>query len=273
MLDRLYTGDDAPLDALRRVDVGADVGAPVTCGLDRGTYLILGILDRVERIVDRRYAAARHDLDLARALHQLLARAAQHLGAAVGDGGRSLTLGEACRVPGHPRQFAQEAEVAVPGSLAQHGTGGEDPRALDHALVDGHLEAECRPTGVAHRREAAHQSGTGLASGHQVDPTDILRQRGDLADADECRMPVCVDEPGNDGPASAIDDLDAIRPLSPGRQAGDAASLDENVDAVLHGERLAVEKPQVREQQWTVGRLSSGAARCEAETGEHGDDC
>ena len=74
------------MDALGCIDMGTDIGAPIRCRLDGGAHLVFGILQALERIIERGDTAPGHDLDLAGALHQLLAGAAQNLGAPVCDG-------------------------------------------------------------------------------------------------------------------------------------------------------------------------------------------
>ena len=86
VLDALHAGTNRRLHRLRGIGVHRHVGAPGFRGLDGGADLGLGVLRHVERVVVRRNAAARHHLDVARTQHQLLARAPQYLGHAVGDG-------------------------------------------------------------------------------------------------------------------------------------------------------------------------------------------
>jgi hypothetical protein len=75
VLNGLDAGGDRLADRPRHICVNGNVSAPILCGLDRCMDLRFGILDRFDRIVGRGDAAARHQLDLARAVPQLLSRA------------------------------------------------------------------------------------------------------------------------------------------------------------------------------------------------------
>ena len=75
------------LDRRGRVRVHGDVGAPVLGGFNGGAQLGLGEGGRVERAVGRRHPAARRQLDLRRAQHELLAHAHADLIRAVRDHG------------------------------------------------------------------------------------------------------------------------------------------------------------------------------------------
>ena len=87
VLDALHAGGDRPLDRRGRVGVHGDVGAPVLGRFDGGAQLGLGEGGHVERAVRRRHAAARRQLDLRRAQHELLAHAHADLIRTVGDHG------------------------------------------------------------------------------------------------------------------------------------------------------------------------------------------
>jgi hypothetical protein len=156
----------------------------------------------------------------------------------------------------------------MPGGLRDHRAGGEDVRSLDDALVDRGLQGEGRTAGVAHRREAAHQRRAGLPPSDQVQEGRVLGQRRDLGRRDQRRMPVAVDEPGDHGPAAAIDDLRLGRPLTARDQRCDAPVLDQDVEAVPHGRRLAVEERQVGQKQRPSRRLGADFARRETEARE-----
>jgi hypothetical protein len=271
VLDGAHARLEAAHDPRRRVDMGADIGPPVGRRLDRGAHLVERVLRGVERVVERGDAAAGHDLDLAGAPHQLLARAPQHLGPPVGQRGHARGLAVARRVARHPRQLAQQPEVAVARGLREHGARGEDARPRDGALVDRHLQPEGRPACVAHGGEPAHQRGARLAAGHEVDPAHVLRHGGDLADGDQRRVPVAVDQPGDHRAAAALHDLGLPGPLPRGGEARDAAVGHEDVDALAHRLRTAVEEAKVTQEHRPAGRLRARPPRGEAEPREHPD--
>ena len=102
---------------------------------------------------------------------------------------------------------------------------------------------------------------------------DVLRHRGHLTDAGKRRVPVRINQTGHDGAAAAIDHLRRFGPLPRRRQTGDAAVLDEDIDARADRQRLAIEKPQVREKDRTPRRLGAQLARREPEACEHADHC
>ena len=99
VLDALHAGGDRPLDRGGRVGVHGDVGAPVLGGFDGGAQLGLGEGGHVERAVRRRHAAARRQLDLRRAQHELLAHAHADLVRTVGDHRGAGLLPADCEAP------------------------------------------------------------------------------------------------------------------------------------------------------------------------------
>ena len=114
-------------DRARRVGVDGDIGAPVLRRLDRGPQLGHGVLGDVERIVGRGDAAAGHQLDLAGAEHQLLARALAHrAGSSAIAAAPTLAVGESS---GRARQFVRQPEIAVAAGLRNERARRPDARA------------------------------------------------------------------------------------------------------------------------------------------------
>ncbi len=93
VFDALDAGGDRLSDRPRNVCVHGYIGTPIIGRLDRGANLRLGVLGRFDRIVGRGDATARHELDLACALSQLLSCSQANLIGAVGNGCDTLDLG------------------------------------------------------------------------------------------------------------------------------------------------------------------------------------
>ena len=123
------------LDRGRRVGVHGDVGSPVFGGFDGGAQLGLGEGGHVERAVGGGDAAARGQLDLRRALHELLAHAHAHLVRAVGDHAGAELLHARRRAAEDARQLERLAEVAVTAGDGDDGAGREDARREDPSKI------------------------------------------------------------------------------------------------------------------------------------------
>ena len=87
VIDAFHAGRDRALDRGRGVGMDRDIGAPVFGRLDRGAQLGFGEGRDIDRAVRRRDAAARGQLDLRCAQHELLAHPHAHHVGAVGDHG------------------------------------------------------------------------------------------------------------------------------------------------------------------------------------------
>ena len=96
-----------------RVGMDRDIGPPVGGRLDRGAQFGFGELQGFDRVVLRTDAAARHELDLAGAISQLLAGAQANFVGTVGYRRHALALGVAEGAARLPRQLEEEAEIAV----------------------------------------------------------------------------------------------------------------------------------------------------------------
>ena len=194
MLDAFDAGGNGLSDRPGRIGMYGHIGAPIFGGLDRGANFRFGVLGRFDRIVGRGDATARHQLDLARAVPQLLPRAQAHLIGAVGDGCDALDLGVAQRPAQCPRNLEDEPKISMARGLRDESARRIDARTNHDAFVDGALEPEHGTAEVAYRGETSHQRRfcltrrqqlkVGGVGGHQED----LRRR-----CHEC-MPMRVNE-------------------------------------------------------------------------------
>ena len=108
--------------------MGADIRAPVLGRFHRGPQFGFGEGGRIKRSERRRDAAAGGQLDLRRALHELLAHAQAHLVRAVGDHGSAKLLDAAEHSADGARQIGEVAEVAVTGGHRDDRAGRIDAR-------------------------------------------------------------------------------------------------------------------------------------------------
>ena len=99
----------------------------------------------------RANTAARHELDLAGALPQLLADAQTNFVGALGDRGDALTRGVAERAARLPRQLEEEAEITVARGLRDGSARRMDAGTGRDAFIDRPLQSEDRPAKVADR--------------------------------------------------------------------------------------------------------------------------
>ena len=225
MFDALHAGGDRALDRDGRVRVHGDVGAPVLGGFNGGAQLGLGEGGRVERAVGRCHAAARRQLDLRRALHELLAHAHANFIRTVRDHGGSGQLPAGLRCAERSRQFEWLAEVAVTTGDGDDGAGREDARAGNRALVDGALESEGRPTHVANGRESAHQRVRRLGACHEIEVADVPREQRCGRRPHQHRVPVHVDQPGHQRAPAAVDEHGGGASIGRDRTCGDTLDL------------------------------------------------
>ncbi|MNS71074.1 hypothetical protein D3C72_1044290 [compost metagenome] len=254
VLDAFDAGLDRALDALGRVDVRHHIGVPIRRRVHRGAQFNLGKLRAVQGIVKRRHAAARHDLDLRCAQHQLFAHAAQDLIGAVGNHRDADAFHQAQRRVGRARHFAAQAEISMSRRLGNHGAAGVDARPGHHAFVDGALQGERGAACVTYRGETAHQCALGFFGGRDVQVTQVGRHRRGLRNGGQHGMPMHVDQAGHDQLALAVDDLRVGNGSAGGRQVGDNIALDQHLHALLHGFAGAIEQAQVGQQQGAIRR-------------------
>jgi hypothetical protein len=112
----------------------------------------------------RRDAAAGRQLDLRRALHELLAHAHRHFIRTVRDHRCTDLLAARHRRADRARHFERLTEVTVAAGDGDHRARGEDARTGQVACVDGALESERRTAHVPDGRESAHE-GCGRLGG------------------------------------------------------------------------------------------------------------
>ena len=194
VFDALDAGGDRLPDRARRIGVYGHIGAPILGSLDRGTNLRFGVLGRFDRIVGRGDAAARHQLDLARAMPQLLSRAQADLIGAVGDGCDALDLGVAQRPAQRPRNLKEKPKVSMARGLRDESARGIDARTKHHTFVDRALEPEHGTTKVAHRRETPHQRRFRLSRSQQMEIGGVGGHQQHLGCRRHERMPMRVNE-------------------------------------------------------------------------------
>ena len=173
VLDALRPRGDGPLHGLGRIGVNRDIGVPIARRLNACAQLRFAEGRHVERRARGRHAAAADELDLRRALEQLLAHAQAHLVRAVCDHRAAGFLHRAQRSAGAARDVLQRAQVAVSAAGRDHRAAGIDARPQHEALVDRLLEREGRTAEIADRGEAAHQRALGLVAGGNEDIADV----------------------------------------------------------------------------------------------------
>ena len=119
--------------ALGRMAVGHDIGAVALGLLDRGADLGVAELHAVERVGGAGDAAGAHDLDLVRALAQLLAHRLAHLVGAVDHVAepRPAALAQLAGAG----EVARPAQVAVAAGLGQALAGVQQARAGGQAVL------------------------------------------------------------------------------------------------------------------------------------------
>jgi|GEM_PF-6555582 len=160
----------------------------------------------------------------------------------------------------------------MPGGLRNHRAGREYPRPRHDTPIDRHLQPEGGPADIAHGGEPALKRRPRLAPGRQVHEPDVLGQRRHLADPDKRRVPMRVDQPRNDGPATTINPLGVLRALADRNKPGNPVSLDKDFKTVTHRQGLAVEKPQIGQKQRPARRLRATFARGQTKACEQSDD-
>ncbi len=107
---------DEPRDGLAGISMRKNIRTPVAGCLHGSTDFGRGGLQRVDRVVIRHDAAATHDLDLRRAVLEVLAYSRQRGSDTVGEHGR---IGRQIRVAARESgvRFMAHAPVSMTGSL------------------------------------------------------------------------------------------------------------------------------------------------------------
>ena len=194
VLDALDAGGNRLSDRARRIRMHGHIGAPIVGRLNRGANLRFGVLGRFDRIVGRRDAAAGHQLDLTRALSQLLSRSQADLIGAVGDGCDALDLGVAQRAAQRPRNLEGESKISMSRGLRDESARGIDARTNHDTFVNGALEPEHGAAKVAHGGETPHQRRLGLPRGQQMKVGGVGGHQEHLGRRRHERMPMRVDQ-------------------------------------------------------------------------------
>lgn len=120
-------------------------------------------------VVERGYAAACHEFELAGAQAEVVAGGCGYGVYAVGDKGGSDCFGmaQAATVEG-AGFFVDGAEIAVAAGLRDHRAAGVDAGAGKEVFVDGPFEPEDRTAGVADGGEASLQGFPGFPAGSEL---------------------------------------------------------------------------------------------------------
>ncbi|CAI2933874.1 protein of unknown function [Aminobacter niigataensis] len=186
-------------------------------------------------------------------LHELLADTQAHLIRAVHDYAASVSLHGRERAADRPRQVAEWPEVAMSAGHRDHGAGWIDARSHDDSAVYRALETEHRTAHVAHRREATHQRMRCLVACGEIGKADVAHClcRGRR---DQHRVPVRIDQAGHQHAAAARYHLRARRLDGGGRDALDEVAVDQHIRRRRQRACLAVEYPDVFEQDGTCRR-------------------
>ena len=249
----------------------AHISAPVFCCFNGRAHFTLGELRCVERIVQRCDTPARHDLDLARPFHQLLAHRPQHGVRPVGNQRYALLLDLVCRRARHPRQLAHEPKISVAGGLRHHRAGRENPRTWQRPPVNRHLQTKGRPADIAHGRKTTPQGRARFAPGHQVHKADILCERRHHADGDQCGMPMTIDQAGDHCPPATIAHHSAFKRIIRRHQRYDPPALHHNVPPLLDRQRHAVEIAEIVQAHRLPRPRRPGRFLRQAKAGKHAD--
>jgi hypothetical protein len=163
------------------------------------------------------------------------------------------------------RHLRAQTKITVPAGLRQHGAGRVDARARHQAFIDGALEREGGPAGVAYGREAAHQRALGFAGCQQIQIAYVGRHGGHLIDGGQHGVPVHVDHARHQQFALAVDDLGVGHGFGGIQYGRDFVALDQHLHAFARRFGRAIEQPQIGEQY----RLAGGRVRACACQGMH----
>src|SRR5215831_11948230 len=177
MLDTLNASGNRPLNGDWRVGMHGHVSSPVLRSFNRGPKFLRGKGGYVQWTVGRSHTAARHQLNLAGAKHELFAHAHTDFIWAVCNHADADLLRASQRAANGSRQFEPVTKIAVTACRRNHGTGRENARTCYNSLVDCLLEAEHGTAHVPNGGEASHQGVCGLGAGEQVVIPDIVRNR------------------------------------------------------------------------------------------------
>ena len=253
------------------IGVEGNVGAPVGCGIGRRLHLLEGELGSRERIRGRGVSATRSQLDLGRPVPEVLTDRSEDVW---------HTIDDPRIVEAHPVQLIaaelrivliREPEVAMPGRLADHGTGRIDARPRHAPLVDRLLQTEDAASHVPDRGHAAHQHVLGIT--HRVDEgvAGVAGEQGGLRQGRETDVDMRVGQARHEGPPAAVDHRGASGRDRVGGDLLDQVPLDQHIgvlDALLVH---AVEHVHVREQHLRGRRLLCHRGRGFS-GGQHGQD-
>jgi hypothetical protein len=241
MLDRAHPRPDRALDRARRIGVRHHVFAGVLGFLADRAHLLDRVLRALDRVVGAHHAAARHDLEVVRAVPQLLARGAAHLRHAVANRAKEP---EACAGAEH-RFRAARPRIRVPAGLRERPAGNEKPRPGEEPALDRFLQAEVGARGVAHRGEAAQQHAFQNILGQRRDERGRLGREADDVMRGRSHMHMAVDQPGKQGLALEVEAPEIRRFDVLEGDVRNPLALDEDGCAATQDSLAAIEQGRV----------------------------
>ena len=220
VLDALHARVDRPPDGGGRIGMHGDVSAAVGGSLHARAQFGLAEGEHIEGGARRRHAPAPDELDLRRALHELLAHPQAHFVGAVGDIGGASLFHVAYRPAGRARNVGERPQVAMAAGRGDHGAARIDARPGREALVDRLLERKRGAAQVPHRGEAAHERALSLGARGEKDVAELGRKQGRDRQRGENRVPVRVDQSGHHDPAATVDRPRSFRTCGACRRPG-----------------------------------------------------
>jgi hypothetical protein len=258
VLDRADPVVDGAANRFRCIGMGQDIGMPRPRLLDDGAHLVIAVLQVPDRVVGRGDPARRHDLDLGRALAQLVARRAAAFVHAVGDSREAraiLTAGAA------DDRASSRPQIAMAAGLAQRLPGRKQPRPADEPLRHRLGESAIGAAGVPHAgepaREHALEHPTRLEGNQRQRLLGQPRQGG--VDSDNVNMR--IDQSGHQGLPGEVDRLGIRSGYRPIRDFLDPITVDQDVMAFATLAASAVEQRAVGEDDSRHCNDPSGASR------------
>ena len=198
----------------------------------------------MDRIGRRGDAAIRHDLDELRALAQFLARGEPHIVDTIDD---APEIAEPLLHHLSPI-VGPDALVAMAARLRQALAGDDQPRAVDHALLDRHDESEIGAAAIANGGEAALQDRFHDPAGLQRNQRGRRQRVGPAVDRRRDDMHMAVDEARHQRLAAKVDPLGGGVVDRLFGHLGDPTVDHEHVEAVEQLVAGGIEQPPAGEE-------------------------